>query len=101
MKYGKMDKNTVEENAKLYRLLSHPKRLALVNILAEKEQTLEALVRTLRAGKPNVSQHLTLLKTYGLVDVERNGGAATYRIKHPDIVNACKILKGVRERIKK
>ena len=48
--------------------------------------------------QPNVSQHLAVLRTAGLVEVERDGREARYRLADPDVMVACGIMRGVLER---
>lgn len=90
---------TIEKNAELYKLLGNPKRLRILNLLAEEDLKLEELTRRLEADKANVSQHLSRLKAKGLLAVRREGRQAVYSLQHPEIVQACRILKHVQNKL--
>jgi ArsR family transcriptional regulator len=85
-------------NAELYKLLAHPARLEILNILKLQDTSLEQLTETLGLVKANISQHLAILKMARVVSVRREEGQAIYSIVNPDIVAPCKILKDLWER---
>jgi ArsR family transcriptional regulator len=87
------DKSVYARNAELYKLLAHPVRLEILNILKLQETSLEELTVTLGLAKANISQHLAILKMARVVHVRRENGEAIYSIVNPDIVAPCKILK--------
>ena len=87
-----LPKATYERNARIYKLLANPKRLEILNLLRERELSVEQLVRILELPKANVSQHLALLRHARLVTVRREGLSAHYRIADPQIVAPCRIL---------
>ena len=86
-------KYVYERNAEIYRLLANSKRLEILNILKVKEMSVGGLVQLLNLSKPNVSQHLALLRHAKLVVVRRSGLNAYYKISDPKIVEPCKILR--------
>jgi ArsR family transcriptional regulator, arsenate/arsenite/antimonite-responsive transcriptional repressor len=67
------------EPAFLFKTLSDPTRLRLLNSLAEGETCVCELTETLRVVQPKVSRHLAHLKRAGLVDARRNGKWMHYR----------------------
>jgi ArsR family transcriptional regulator len=67
------------EPAMLFKTLSDPTRLRLLNLLAGGETCVCELTDTLRVVQPTVSRHLARLKRAGLVDVRRNGKWIHYR----------------------
>ena len=60
----------------------------------------QALTEEFRIGasQPNVSQHLAVLRTAGLVDAERDGREVRYRLADPDVMVACGVMRSVLER---
>ena len=69
----------------LFRTLSDPTRLRLLNLLACGETCVCELTDTLRVVQPKVSRHLAHLKRAGLVEARRNGKWMHYRwAKHAD-----------------
>lgn len=87
------NKTVYARNAELYKLLAHPVRLEILNILKLQDASLEQLTVTLDLAKANISQHLAILKMARVVSVRRDNGEAIYSIVNPDIVAPCKILK--------
>jgi len=67
------------EPAILFKTLSDPTRLRLLNLLAGGETCVCELTDTLGVVQPKVSRHLAQLKRAGLVDARRNGKWIHYR----------------------
>jgi ArsR family transcriptional regulator, virulence genes transcriptional regulator len=86
-------KRVYKRNAEVYKLLAHPKRLEILNIIRYREATVDTLAEVLSVAKANVSQHLTLLRFARLVTVRREGRNAYYKIADPRIVEPCAILR--------
>ena len=63
----------------LFKTLSDPTRLRLLNLLACGETCVCELTDTLAVVQPKVSRHLARLKRAGLVDARRNGKWIHYR----------------------
>ena len=91
-KRKKLDRKAFHQNAKIYKVMSNPKRLEILNSLVGKEMSVEAITKMLGARKSNVSQHLAVLRMNGLVNLRRNGQSVYYRIVDPRIVLPCSIL---------
>jgi len=91
-------KSVYARNAELYKLLAHPSRLEILNILKLQDASLEQLTETLGLAKSNISQHLAILRMARVVSAQRDNGEAVYSIVNPDIVAPCKILKDLWER---
>lgn len=64
----------------LYRVLAEPVRLRLLALAAEEELAIGELAGLLEESQPNVSRHLTPLKSAGLVLVRREGTRGLVRI---------------------
>jgi ArsR family transcriptional regulator len=87
-----------EMQASVLRMLAHPRRLEMLHALAEGPMEVGRLARELHISQPNVSQHLALLRSAGLVDIERNGREIRYRLTDPEVMLACSIMRGFLER---
>ncbi len=92
-----MDEITVLQTEVL-RTLASPHRLELLHLLAEGPRDVGGLAAELRLSQPNVSQHLAVLRTAGLVEVERLGREARYRLADTDVMVACGLMRAVIER---
>src|SRR6266513_5204760 len=76
---SEMRKHRSDEPASLFKTLSDPTRLRLLNLLACGETCVCELTGTLRMVQPKVSRHLARLKRAGLVEPRRNGKWTHYR----------------------
>ncbi len=74
-----MKKPKIGEPTPLFKTLSDPTRLRLLNLLACGETCVCELTDTLRVVQPKVSRHLARLKRAGLVDARRDGKWMHYR----------------------
>ena len=88
-------KTVYKHNAQIYKLLSHPKRLELLNILAICPATLTQLTKLVGASKANISQHLSALRSQNLVIVSDRASEAEYSIVNKDIIKPCKVFKDI------
>ncbi len=84
--------------AEILKTLASPRRLAILHRLADGPRGVGELADDVRASQPNVSQHLAVLRTAGLVEAERTGREVRYRLVDPEVVVACAIMRGVLER---
>ena len=62
------------------RAFSSPRRLELLDLLAQGERTVEQLARESRQSSANASQHLQALHTAGMVTREREGTRVRYSL---------------------
>ena len=66
--------------AKYLRVLSDPNRLRIVELVADEEQSVGALVDALGVSQPKVSNHLACLRWCGFVDTRREHRTVYYRL---------------------
>lgn len=74
------------------RALSCETRLSLLLALAEGEATVTELVDHTGASQPNVSNHLAVLRSVGLVASQRSGRAVRYDLASPEVGELVKAL---------
>lgn len=84
---------TLEAVARALRVLAHPVRLRLVELLLEEEIPVGELAD--RAGiAPHVaSQHLNNLRAHGLLAARRDGKNVLYRVVGPEAVNVIECIR--------
>jgi ArsR family transcriptional regulator len=89
-------KSNSVEPALLFKTLSDPTRLRLLNLLAADKVCVCDLHGTLGLDQPKVSRHLAQLRRAGLVEVERDGKWMHYRLaRHGDPL-VRNVLEGLR-----
>jgi ArsR family transcriptional regulator len=93
-------KDVYQKNAIMYKVMANAKRLEILNIIKDKEVTVNELSEILGTRKSNTSQHLMYLRLLGLVIARRDGKNVHYRIVDPRLVEPCKIFKELREKNK-
>ena len=80
--------------ARIFKALAHPVRLRILNALREEGQYVCHLVILLGRSQPNISQHLTILRTAGLVVDEREGNNTLYRLNNGRLLRLLDLLAG-------
>ena len=81
--------------AAIARALADPKRLCVVERLAEGERSVSELSREVGCQVPNMSQHLTVLRSAGLVTSRREGSTVFYRLANDRVLDAYRLLQQV------
>jgi len=71
--------------AELFKALSNPTRIRLLELLREGEKGVSQLQLELGAEGSTVSQQLAILRMKNLVDTRRAGNAIYYRLRDPQI----------------
>jgi len=92
-----MDEITILQ-AEVLKTLASPRRLEIVHALAARSMGVGRLADTLGTSQPNVSQHLAVLRSAGLVVSERHGREVRYQLVDPEVMVACGIMRTVLER---
>jgi DNA-binding transcriptional ArsR family regulator len=77
--------------ARIFKALAHPARLMLLRRLMEKECCVSDVEHCLGLSQPNVSQHLKVLKTAGLIVGRREKTRICYRLADERIERLLKI----------
>jgi len=92
-----MDEITILQ-ADVLKVLASSRRLEILHRLAEGPREVGRIADEIGASQPNVSQHLAVLRSAGLVEAERDGREVRYRLADPDVMVACGIMRAVLER---
>lgn len=87
-----------ELQADVLKILANPRRLEMAHLLADEPMTVGRLADRLSLAQPNVSQHLALMRTAGVVAAERDGREIRYRLADPDIIAACRLMRAALQR---
>jgi DNA-binding transcriptional ArsR family regulator len=67
-------------------VLAEPSRLAILDLLAERERPVGELVALLGQSQPGVSRHLRVLRDAGLVEARAEGQRRVYRVRAEPLV---------------
>lgn len=92
----------LENRKEFYRLhsdlcktLAHAKRQEILDIIRGQTVTVTELVEKTGIPQANVSQHLAVLKSKGVIALRREGARACYYIANPKILEAFDIISQV------
>jgi ArsR family transcriptional regulator len=88
-------KKIFELHADVCKVFSHAKRLEILTILRDQEMTAGALLEKTGLSKANLSQHMSILKSKGVVLARREGINVYYRIANAKIIQAYDLIQGV------
>jgi DNA-binding transcriptional ArsR family regulator len=81
--------------AGIARALADPKRLCVLEGLAAGERSVSDLSRDAGCQVPNMSQHLAVLRSAGLVASRREGNTVFYRLTDDRVLDAYRLLQQV------
>ena len=84
-----------ELQADICQTLANPKRLQILNLLKNGELSVGAMVAALEIAKPDLSQHLAVMRQKGILATRREGTTIYYRLATPHIVEACRVMRQV------
>ncbi len=86
-----------EQIAAVASALVSPKRLELVDLLAQGERSVEALASEASLSVANASRHLQVLKAARLVATRRQGLHVFYRLAAPSVLAGYRQVRGLAE----
>jgi DNA-binding transcriptional ArsR family regulator len=87
----------VELVAQRFRVLGEPMRIKLLDHLREREATVGELQEALGASQQNISKHLGILHSAGMVSRTKVGTQVRYAISDPGVFELCEqVCGGVR-----
>jgi ArsR family transcriptional regulator, virulence genes transcriptional regulator len=84
-----------QRSAAVARALGDPKRLCVLESLANGELSVGDLSSQVGCQVPNMSQHLAVLRSAGLVSTRREGNTVYYRLADPRVLEAYQLLQTI------
>jgi ArsR family transcriptional regulator len=85
---------TVDLIAQRFRAMGEPLRLRLLMSLQDGERTVSALVEEHATSQANISKHLQVLTSVGLLKRRKQGLNVFYAIADPSIFKMCEMVCG-------
>jgi len=76
--------------ARYFGVLSEPMRLKILHTICQDERSVSAIVAQTGATQTNVSRHLGLMLSAGVVSRRRDGNTVYYRVANPEFVEICR-----------
>lgn len=91
----KLDIEKLEAAASKLRAIAHPMRIAVIDLLHEKELSVTEIYERLSIEQASASHHLNILKSKGVLNSKRRGKKIFYSLKNTtlteiiDCINRC------------
>ena len=88
-------KELYEIHAEMCKVFSNSTRLKILNLLRDKELSVTGLIDKTKLSQANISQHLSITKSKGIVTSDRKGKNIYYQLTNLKIINAFDIIREV------
>ena len=93
-------KNTIEmeifeRQARICKAFAHPGRLQILDLLGQGERGVTDLQEALGISKTSISQHLSILKSAGVLATRREGKQIYCSLAMPEVKQACQLIRKV------
>lgn len=98
MIYESTKKNSLEIQTQFFKVLTHPARIAIINILRDGEHCVCHMEAYLGLRQAFISQQLAVLREAGIIADRRDGWNIFYRVINPqiyDLLNAANRMTGI------
>lgn len=82
-------------HADICKTLANSKRIEIINLLGDNELSVGDLLRKTKLLKANLSQHLSIMKSKGIIKSRKEGLCVYYKISNPKVVKACNLMREV------
>ena len=82
-------------HAEMCKVFSNSIRLEILNLLRDKEMSVTELIEKTKLSQANISQHLGIIKSKGVVESSRKGKNIYYKLTNPKIIKAFDIIREV------
>ena len=84
-----------DRSAAIAKAFADAKRLCVVERLAEGERSVSELSRDVGCQVPNMSQHLAVLRSAGIVSTRRDGTTVYYRLTDKRVLEAYRLIQSL------
>jgi len=84
-------------HADMCKTISNPRRQAILDTIRNSEMTVSELIERTGISQANLSQHLSILRSKGVVKTRRDGNNIYYSISNIKIIDAYDLISEVLE----
>ncbi len=81
--------------AEFFRILGHPVRVRILELLKDGERTVGDLQAELQMDSSGTSQHLGVLRKHGILDSRREGTSVYYAVRDPRIFQLLEVSRQI------
>jgi ArsR family transcriptional regulator len=91
----RLDPEWFELEADMMRVMAHPKRLMILELLKGEDRTVSEIAGVLGMSLQNASQHLRVMRSQHIVKAERRGQSVRYGLTSPVLGRCCALVRGL------
>lgn len=85
----------IKMQSDICKTFSNPARMRIIKMLCKDEQSAARIIKETKISKANLSQHMKLLVSHGIVIPRREGVSVFYRLADSRISQACSLMSQV------
>jgi rhodanese-related sulfurtransferase/DNA-binding transcriptional ArsR family regulator len=97
MRHREFKDRLYAELGRITRALDSPRRLELLDLLAQVERSVEELAEETALSMANASRHLQILRAARLVEARKEGLRVYYRLAEPGVFEALRAVRSLAE----
>jgi DNA-binding transcriptional ArsR family regulator len=90
-----IEKDLYRRHADFCKVIAHPTRLQIVDLLHDGEMTVTDLATRIQVAVGNLSQHLNLMKQRRVLESRKEGNNVIYRLANPKMIKACCLIREI------
>lgn len=90
-----MNRQLQEFKADFFKVLAHPMRIRILELLSEGEKNVNQMQALLGIEASAVSQQLAILRGKGIVDVKKDGTKVIYSLRDPMIIELLEVARKI------
>jgi ArsR family transcriptional regulator len=94
-KSASWDGEILERQVRICKAFANSTRLVMLDLLGSREWPVSKLQQELGVSKPNLSQHLAVLKAAGVVVTRRDGKQVYCGLAMPEVKSACLLIRNM------
>jgi ArsR family transcriptional regulator len=79
--------------AEVFRVLAHPTRIHIVECLRDAELSVSGILEHVAVEPANLSQHLAVLRSKGLVTTRKEGNQVFYSLRDPLLIQVLDTMR--------
>jgi DNA-binding transcriptional ArsR family regulator len=91
----RLEEELYERRAGICKAFANPVRLKILDMVAQRTRPVSELHRELGISEANLSQHLAVLKSAGVVATRRTGKQVHCFLAIPEVKQACALISNV------
>lgn len=89
------NKSAHKLHADIFKALAHPLRIEVIGVLQKGELCFSEVLEKTGGLKSNLSQHLTIMVSNGILKVRRDSRCNYYSLSSPKVAKACVLMREI------